>query len=297
MRSVPDAFDDDEWPGTSGQQRAVWWRQVALIVWLWWVYDLINNFSPVREGRAIQVGQELLEFERGVGLDVELGLNRFVEDHHALGVVLGNFYNIAHLLVTFALVGILWWCFPRAYPRLRNALAITNVIGFAVFWMLPVAPPRMLPNTAFVDTVVSVGALGSTHDGSLASQANQYAAMPSLNIAWAVWVAYALWTVSRSRLWRAVGVAHVALTTIAIIGTANHYVVDVFAGAATFAVAMPLGSALYGRSPWARIGWSPARRLGRSAAAATMSPNDSTDIATTNQNALPLSRSSNNATP
>jgi hypothetical protein len=297
VRSGSDVFDDEASLDASGSVRAVWWRQVLLIAWLWWVYDLINNFSPVREDRAIRIGQDLLAFEKHLSLDIELGLNRFVQDHHAVAVLLGNFYNIAHLLVTFVFVGILWWFFPRAYPRLRNTLAVTNVIGFAVFWMLPVAPPRMLPGTGFVDTVVSVGAMGSTHDGSLASQANQYAAMPSLHIAWAIWVAVALWTVSRSRIWRSVGVAHVAVTTLAVIGTANHYVLDVVAGAATFAVAMPAGYALYGRSPWALIGWSPGRGWGRSAAAVTMSPNESTTMASANQNALPLNRSSNSVTP
>ena len=57
-----------------------------------------------------------------------------------------------------------------------------NGLGMAVFLVLPVMPPRLLPGTSYLDQVAAAG-FGSDHGGPVT--ADQYAAMPSLHIAWA----------------------------------------------------------------------------------------------------------------
>ena len=88
----------------------------------------------------------------------------------------------------------LWWSRPDLYRPLRNDLVLTNLIGFAVFWAFPVAPPRMLPG--FIDVVAKSGGLGSWHD-SLIKHADQLAAMPSMHIGYAVWCSLVAWRLAR----------------------------------------------------------------------------------------------------
>ena len=86
-------------------------------------------------------------------------------------------------------LAVLGWCYlrrPDAYRGARNALVLTNVIGLAVFYLYPVMPPRLLPGGGYVDAVAAAG-FGSSHTGPV--PADQYAAMPSLHLAWAVWTA------------------------------------------------------------------------------------------------------------
>ena len=49
----------------------------------------------------------------------------------------------------------------------------------------------MLTSLGFRDVVSSSHAFGNFHTGSLASHANELAAMPSLHMAWAAWCALA----------------------------------------------------------------------------------------------------------
>jgi membrane-associated phospholipid phosphatase len=88
--------------------------------------------------------------------------------------------------------------------------------------------------------VASTHPLGQWHTGSIAADANQFGAMPSLHLAWAAWCSLALWRMS-TRTWvRALALLYPLLTTFAVLATGNHYLLDVLAGLATFAVAVAL---------------------------------------------------------
>ncbi len=218
--------------------RPRWWVQALVIVWLCWVYDAITNFAPLRLHAAVSHGEGVLAAERWLGIAPELRLDRWLAGHHTVGLLVSDYYDNAHFIVTLGLLGWLWARRADIYRPLRNVLVLTNVIAFAVFWLYPVAPPRMLGADGFSDVVASTHAFGSWHTGALASAANQLAAMPSLHMAWAAWCALVLWRLS-PRVWvRAAAVLYPCMTALAVVATGNHYVLDVLAGIATLAVAM-----------------------------------------------------------
>jgi len=221
-------------------RRSPLWAEALVVAWLCWVYDAVNNLAPARVHVALAHGWGVLRLERTLGLDPELGLNRWLAGHHTLGLLLSDYYDNAHFVVTLGLLGWLWYRRADLYRPLRSALVAINVLGLAVFWLYPTAPPRLLAGSGFDDVVASTHALGGWHTGSLASAANQFAAMPSLHMAWAAWCALVLWSLSQ-RLWvRAAGVLHLGLTCMAVLATGNHYLLDVFAGLATAAAAVVL---------------------------------------------------------
>ena len=228
----------DAWarpPSPRGRPR--WWTQAAIIALFLWAYDAINNLNPVRHAVALAHGSSLMRIELRTHLDPELALNRWLAPHLALGRLIGDYYDTAHFVVTLTLLGLVWWRHPPRYRMLRNALIGINVIGFAVFWLFPVAPPRMLNSFGFVDIVAVTHAVGAWSKSAVASQANEYAAMPSLHMAWALWCAIAVWCVRRDRISRVAAVAYVVVTGVAVLATANHYFLDVAAGVATAALA------------------------------------------------------------
>ena len=123
---------------------------------------------------------------------------------------------------------------------MRAQLVVINLIAFVVFWRYPLAPPRMFPNLGFTDVVASTHAVISWHSAALTHDADQFAAMPSLHIAWASWSALAIWRLTRRRSLRALSVLHVAITAFVVVATGNHYLVDVLAGGATTALGVGL---------------------------------------------------------
>ncbi len=222
--------------------------------WLLWLYDAITNFAPLRLSVALGNARGVLHFEQSLHLDPELTLDHWLAAHRTLGLILSDYYDNAHFLVTIALLVFLWWRRADIYRPLRNSLVLVNMIGFVVFWRFPVAPPRMLDG--FTDVVASTHAFGSWHTGALASQANQVAAMPSLHIAWAAWCTLAVWRMTRRRWARALAILYPLVTALVVMATGNHFLLDIVAGLAALALAVfavESGGKLVGRAPRPRL--------------------------------------------
>jgi hypothetical protein len=229
-------------------RRTRWWVEALTIAWLCWVYDAITNLAPLRLHLALAHAQDVLRLERSLDIDPERTLDRWLAGHHTLGLLVSDYYDNAHFIVTLGLLAFLWWRRADIYRPLRNSLVLVNVLAFIVFWRFPVAPPRMLPG--FVDVVASTHAIGSWHTGALASQANQLAAMPSLHIAWAVWCTVVVWKLT-TRVWlRVLATVYPFVTAFAVLSTGNHFVLDVLGGLATIALSLLLVRLVGGR--WRR---------------------------------------------
>jgi hypothetical protein len=230
------------------------WAEVLVLAWLAWVYDAINNLAPFRLRPALAHAESVLHLERTLHLDPELTLNRWLAGHQTLGLLVSYYYDNAHFVVTFGLLGWLWYSRPKVYRSLRNVLVTINVLGMLVFWLYPMAPPRLLAGQGFVDVVAATHAFGSWHTGALSSAANQFAAMPSLHMAWAAWCTLAVWRASRRRWLRTLAVIYPCITFVAVLGTGNHFLADVLAGLATTGIAVVLVRAL---EAWHRSGGAP----------------------------------------
>lgn len=223
--------------GVRTATRPPWWTQALVIGAGLWLYDAINNLSPVRSATALGNARWVLRLEHLLRLDPELAANRWLSLHPSLGHLLGSWYDLAHFGVT---LGLLAWVFlrhPATYRHLRNALVGINAIGFLVFWTWPLAPPRLVPGAGFVDIVKVTGAIGVNTSGTGSTHANELAAMPSLHVAYAVWCILAVWSLRRDLAARAAVAGHLVLTTVVVVATGNHYTLDVVAGVVTAAVA------------------------------------------------------------
>jgi hypothetical protein len=245
-------------PLASSSRRAVtrsrWWVELLAIGWLLFLYDAVNNLAPLRLSVALGNARGILHVERVLHIDPELSLDRWLASHHTLGLILADYYDNAHFIVTLGLLAWLWWRRADLYRPLRNSLVLINVIGFVVFWIFPLAPPRMLDG--FTDVVAATHAFGSWHTGALASAANQLAAMPSLHMAWAGWCTVALWRMTRRSTVRALALAYPCFTAFAVLATGNHFLLDIVGGLATLALSLLLAGRFGGLArhlPLARL--------------------------------------------
>ena len=209
--------------------------ELLVILVLVKVYDHVRRLETARARPALHNAQDVLAIERWLHLDLELSGNRWLYGHHTLLLIVSWWYQLAHLTVTLFVLGVCYLRRPDAYRGARNALVLTNVVGLTVFFVYPVMPPRLLPGGGYVDTVAAAG-FGSSHAGPV--PADQYAAMPSLHLAWAVWTAsVGMLLLARHRA-RVVWLLYPVLTAVVVVVTANHYVLDVIAGVAVAVLAL-----------------------------------------------------------
>jgi len=226
--------------GRRADGRAPLWIELAVIGWLFWLYDVINDWAPIRQLLAVRNAMGVLSLEHSLHLDPELALNRWLAAHSAFAVPASYYYFFAHAVVTFALLAWLWWSRPALYMRLRTQLVIINLIAFVVFWRYPLAPPRMFPGLGYHDVIATSHALISWHSSVLAHDADQLGAMPSLHVAWAAWCGLALYQLHRRRAVAVLAIAYPLLTSFVVVATGNHYLLDVLAGFATVLAALAL---------------------------------------------------------
>ena len=189
-------------------------------------YDWVRRLASVQERRAIAHGMAILHAENGVDLHLERISNAWLTPHHLLSQLAAGYYQYTHVAAALTVLAATYIWRPDAYPRARNALVLTNVVALVVFAVYPTAPPRLLPTGGFIDSVARV--FGSAS----APIPDQYAALPSLHLAWATWVAVVGGLLVRHRAVRWLLWLHPVVTGLVVVATANHYLIDVGTGVA-----------------------------------------------------------------
>ena len=112
---------------------------------------------------------------------------------------------------------------PEVFRRLRNAMLASGALALLVYVNFPVAPPR-LSAIGMVDTVTAGSNAYRVLQPTMFT--NQYAALPSLHVGWNLLIGLAIFAVARHAWVRALGVAMPIVMTIAVVLTANHYIID-----------------------------------------------------------------------
>lgn len=225
----------------TSRTRPGWPAEVAVLALLLVAYDRLANLTQLRPTVAVRNAAGLLDLEQRLNLDYEHVVNTWLSLHRVLGQFASLYYDVAHATVTVAVLVALYALAPATYRRARRTLVTVNVLALGVFFAFPVAPPRLLSGRGFVDVVDRSGTWGAWEaSSSLAQHADQYGSMPSLHVAWALWVLLAVCALTRRRTMRALAAAHVTMTCAVVVATGNHYLVDLIAGAAATALAWRL---------------------------------------------------------
>jgi hypothetical protein len=210
------------------------WRRVArelvLVAVFLAVYEEIRWHMVQAGGAAASHALSVVSAERALGLFRERAIQAVFTPWDTVTDAFNTYYGGTHFLVPAVVLAWLLLRHPEQYARARTALAVTTAVAFVCFWLYPVAPPRLLPaGFGFVDTLRAAGA--GHLEGSLINTAgDQYASMPSLHVAWAVWCALALYPMFRHWALRALVVAYPVMTTLVVVATGNHFFLDAVAG-------------------------------------------------------------------
>ena len=208
--------------------RLVWaLGQAGIVALALFVYFRIRGLTETSVGQAQAHAQDIVSFERALGIDLEADLQALFAPSEALRTFANWVYIWGHWPVIIATMVWLVWRHREVFLRLRDAMIVSGVLGMIVFVTYPVAPPR-LAGLGLVDTVTE----NSQSYRVLQPPAfvNQYAAMPSLHSGWDLLVGISIVTAATTVALKVVGFAMPVLMALAVVATANHYLVDVVAG-------------------------------------------------------------------
>jgi len=237
---------------TVGRRLPRGWRHLALQIAFWIgfyvVYQVVRGLADREITQAFWNGLHVIQIEQWTGTLFEPALERLVESSEILIKATTYTYWLSQFVVVGAT---LLWVYFRHYERFagfRNWLIGANVAGLVCYVLVPTAPPRMFPAWGFVDTLREYS--GVNHEsGLIAHTANPYAAMPSLHAMDSFIVGVVMFGVCRSRPARVIWMLWPAWVWFSVMGTGNHYWLDVVAGVA---IAILTGIVLFRRSVFRR---------------------------------------------
>ena len=196
--------------------------EFAFVASLYSIWRMAKNLPLTQAEGAIDRAYDIVAVQEFLQLPSELSLQLFVLDHDWLARFSAYYYAVAHVP---GIVIFLVWLYARhrdVYPHWRNALAILT--AFCLFIrFVKVAPPRYLTDLGYVDVSVIYGIDVYGEAGTGVS--SQFAAMPSLHVAWAAVVAFGALAASTSR-WRWIGMVHLVMTMLVISATGHHWWLD-----------------------------------------------------------------------
>ncbi|MDL4816171.1 bifunctional phosphatase PAP2/O-acyltransferase family protein [Actinomadura opuntiae] len=192
--------------GTGTRARAS--GEVLLGLALFGLYSLVAMLpEQAREHAARRHGALVHGLERALHLDVEPALNGWLAGRPGLRLLADYEYATTYAAAAFALLVWLFLRHPERYRTARNAFVMINVVAIACFALFPVAPWGSPP----------------------AERADRLAAVPSLPMAWTLWVGAELARAKARRWVRALNGAHIAVTAYVIVAAADHHVLDAVA--------------------------------------------------------------------
>ncbi|HEX7442530.1 MAG TPA: phosphatase PAP2 family protein [Acidimicrobiales bacterium] len=235
-------------PDRTDRQGLVWWHELGYAGLFYLLYSVTRNLFGSASGgatHALHNAQRVIRLEEWLSLFHETTVQGWVLGTPWVVRLADDFYGTFHFVVTVGVLIALYRLWPASYRLWRNTLAFTTGLALIGFSLFPLMPPRLLCDCpygagpgvdyGFVDTLEKFGGLWNFDSGTVKSISNQYAAMPSLHVAWALWCAFVLVPRLRRPWARALAVLYPVATLFAVVVTANHYFLDAVAGAVTLA--------------------------------------------------------------
>lgn len=222
---------------SSRAARPRWWFELGFVVVLDLLYEMIRNEAPDQVAEAVGNSRSVLRVEHLVGLDIESRINALFASHAWLAIPANYYYSTLHMVVAVAVLVWLYVARPTRYRRARSVLLAMTLIALVGYWLFPLAPPRLTTGGGFVDTVRVFSTWGMSPSAPVVSASNQYAAMPSMHVGWALWAGVMLARFAHRQWVRVLGVCYPLATFLVVLATANHFVLDGLVAAVVFVVA------------------------------------------------------------
>ena len=151
----------------------------------------------------------------------------------AMARLFNGIYVLGHIVFT---LGVALWVYVyrrRWFGMMRNVVILVNLFALAIYENFPVAPPRLTDGLifnhhafTFRDTLFGITDASGRVVGTQVGY-NEFSAMPSVHMAWAIIAGAALVFLARSWWAKALGLIYPVCMLVAVVVTGNHYLLDV----------------------------------------------------------------------
>ena len=205
-------------------------RQVGLFVLADLCYETVRGVAEGKAAEAFSNAGTIVDIESATGTFFEPDLQGALISQHWLIDAANWMYMNTHFVITTAFLIWLYLFRNDSYYFVRNMFMVAMGLALVGYTLFPTAPPRLLPELGFVDTITDFAQVN--HDSALVKIfVNPYAAVPSMHIAFALLISVPAFRISRHLVSKAFWAVYPMLVFFVVVVTANHFWLDAAAGA------------------------------------------------------------------
>jgi membrane-associated phospholipid phosphatase len=224
-------------------------RQVLLFLAAYVLYQVVrglvdtgNLYKPFGDATKI------INLERVLHVFVEPSIQAWASSVHWLMDIADWTYLNAHYFVTIGALIFIYLRRNDSFYFVRNMFMIAMAIALVGYALYPTAPPRLMPEWGFTDSISQFMGVPHVDDGPGKAFLNFYAAVPSMHVCFAVMIAFPMTRLVKRWWARVLWCLYPVLITFVVVATGNHYFTDVFLGAFTAGFSALLAKQLLARA-------------------------------------------------
>jgi membrane-associated phospholipid phosphatase len=223
-------------------------RQLALFLGAYVLYQIVRGLVDGGNGyKPFGDAMRIINLERVLHVFVEPSIQAWAANKHWLMDFADWTYLNAHYFVTLGALVFIYLRRNDSFYFVRNMFMIAMAIALVGYAVYPTAPPRLLPEWGFTDSISQF--VGAKVDfGPTKTFLNFYAAVPSMHVCFALMVAFPMARLVRRWPAKLLWWLYPLLITFVVVATGNHYLTDVFLGAVTAGASALLAGRLLARA-------------------------------------------------
>jgi membrane-associated phospholipid phosphatase len=223
-------------------------RQLSLFLGAYLGYQVVRGLVDGNDvARATWNAYKVISLEQTFHVFVEPSIQHWTLHMKWLMDIADSTYLNAHYILT---IGALVWIYLRrneSFYFVRNMFMVAMAIALVGYAVYPTAPPRLMTQWGFTDSIQQFTGITVEH-GPSSALLNLYAAIPSMHVCFALMIGWPMARLVRSRVFAVLWVLYPVLIMFVVIATGNHYLTDVILGAITALASALLSKQLLARA-------------------------------------------------
>jgi membrane-associated phospholipid phosphatase len=223
-------------------------KQVALFLAAYVLYQVVRGL--IDDGSAYKPfgdAMRIIDLERVLHVFAEPSIQAWALNKRWLMDFADWTYLNAHYIVTLCALVFIYLRRNASFYFVRNMFMIAMAIALVGYAVYPTAPPRLMPEWGFTDSISQFVGTPVDH-GPGKDLLNFYAAVPSMHVCFALMIGVPMTRLVKPWPAKIAWSLYPLLITFVVVATGNHYFTDVFLGGVTAAISALLAKRLLARA-------------------------------------------------
>ncbi len=192
-------------------------------------YQIVRGLIDGKSDLAFANADRIVALEKTLGTFFEPSFQQDALRHPWIIDIANWLYVNSHFTITTVFLAWLYLFRNDNFYFVRNMFMVAMGIALVGYAFFPTAPPRMLVDEGFTDTLATFTSV-EQDSNAVSLLVNKYAAVPSMHIGFSSMIAGSAVMLVRNPVGRVLWSLYPAVVFGVIVVTANHFWLDAFAG-------------------------------------------------------------------